>query len=281
MSRVGWIGLGAIGLPMALRLRSAGCGLVACGHRNVAARDAMAAAGAVLVDSPRLAAEPATVVVTVVRDEPQTDAVLLGPDGVLAGLAPGAVLVIMSTLSADYCRRIADRCRSLGAEVVDAPVSGGAPAAERGRLTVMVGGAEAAVERVRPVLDVLGDPVVRLGEVGSGQLAKIVNNAIKIAILAATTEQLDVAVRAGLDLDATLRVLRAASASSRVVQNWDYYYRFKLEHRIGGPLDILQKDLALALDLAGQVGVEVPVASTLRGADVGRLISEPSTKEQL
>jgi 3-hydroxyisobutyrate dehydrogenase len=273
MVTVGWIGLGGIGLPMACRLAGSAHDLIACSHRNAAARDAVAAAGARVVRSPREAAEPADVVVSVVRDEAQTDRVLHGTDGVLAGLSAGSVLVVMSTLPAAYCRRLAREGTGRGVEVVDAPVSGGAPAAQRGTLTIMVGGDVPAVARARPVLDVLGDPVVHLGGIGSGELAKIVNNAIKIAVLAATTEQLDVAARAGLDVEALLRVLRTASANSHVVQNWDYYYAFKKAHRPGGPLDILHKDIALALDLAAEVGADAPIAAALEGVDIGQLIS--------
>jgi 2-hydroxy-3-oxopropionate reductase len=265
--------LGGIGLPMACRLAGSAHDLIACSYRDVAARDAVTAAGARVVGSPREAAEPADVVVSVVRDEPQTDRVLYGTDGVLAGLSTGSVLVVMSTLSATYCRRIAREGADRGVEVVDAPVSGGASAAERGTLTTTVGGDVLAVARVRPVLDVLGDPVVHLGGIGSGELAKIVNNAIKAAVLAATTEQLDVAARAGLDVQALLQVLRTASANSHVVQNWDYYYAFKKAHHPGGPLDILHKDIALALGLAAEVGADVPIAAALKEIDIGRLIS--------
>lgn len=280
MATVGWIGLGGIGLPMACRLAGSTHDLIACSHRNVAARDAVAAAGAQVVRSPREAAEPADIVVSVVRDEPQTDRVLRGPDGILAGLSAGSVLVVMSTLSATYCRRLARDAADRGVEVVDAPVSGGAPAAERGTLTITVGGAAPAVAQVGPVLDVLGDPVVHLGGIGSGQLAKIVNNAIKAAILAATTEQLDVAARAGLDVEALLRVLRTASASSHVLQNWDYYYAFKKAHHPGGPLDILRKDIALALDLAAGVGAATPIVAALKGVDLGQLISPQGNEEE-
>jgi 3-hydroxyisobutyrate dehydrogenase-like beta-hydroxyacid dehydrogenase len=273
MATVGWVGLGGIGLPMARALTRSPHDVVACGHRNVAAREAVAAAGARVVGSPKEAAEGADIMVSVVRDEAQTESVLRGTDGVLAGLAAGSVLIVMSTLSATYCRRLAQDGAGRGIDVVDAPVSGGAPAAERGTLTIMVGGETPAVTRVQPVLEVLGDPVVHLGGIGSGQLAKIVNNAIKVAILAVTTEQLDVAVRAGLDVEALLRVLRTASANSHVVQNWDYYYAFKKRHHPGGPLDILHKDISLALDLAAEVGADAPIAAALKGVDVGRLIS--------
>jgi 3-hydroxyisobutyrate dehydrogenase-like beta-hydroxyacid dehydrogenase len=210
-----------------------------------------------------------------VRDEPQTDAALLGDQGVLAGLAPGAVLVVMSTLSPAYCLRIAKQAAALGADVVDAPVSGGAPAASRGELSIMVGGSEAGVGRVRPLLELLGATIAHTGDLGSGQITKVVNNAIKIAILAATTEGLDLGARCGLRLDALRNVLRHSSADSHVLEHWDYYYSFKRDHRPRGPLEILHKDIGLALDLADEHGVDVPVCAAAGRADVGRLVGSP------
>jgi 3-hydroxyisobutyrate dehydrogenase-like beta-hydroxyacid dehydrogenase len=280
MTTVAFAGIGAIGLPMALRLADR-YPLVVSRHRGGPAEAAVVATGAHLADSPRQAAKGADVLISMVRDQAQTDAVVDGPDGAFAGLAPGAVLVVMSTLSPDYCAHLAARCRGIGVHFLDAPVSGGVPGAERGELTIMVGGPSRAVELVRPILDVLGQPVVHLGDVGAGQVAKIVNNAIKIAILAVTTEQLDVAVHAGLDLTAMLRVLRVSTSNSHVVEHWDHYYAYKETHRPGGPLDILHKDLSLALALAARYRVDVPVATALNGADVGRVIGATvgSTKE--
>jgi 3-hydroxyisobutyrate dehydrogenase-like beta-hydroxyacid dehydrogenase len=272
--RVGWIGLGAIGLPMAMRLVAAGHDVRTCGHRNRDPVDQLCAAGAVDLASPRAVAEGADVVVSVVRDERQTDTALRGAGGVLAGIEAGAVLVVMSTLGPGYCRVLARECEEVGVGFLDAPVSGGPPAAAAGSLTIMVGGEPGTLDRCRPILETLGQHVFRLGGVGAGQQAKIVNNAIKVGIVGLTTEGLALGARAGLDPDVLLGVLAVSTASSQVVDRWAYYYRFKLEHRPGGPLEILHKDTGYALELADELAVEVPLLRTAAGVDVGRLIHD-------
>jgi 3-hydroxyisobutyrate dehydrogenase-like beta-hydroxyacid dehydrogenase len=278
-SRIGWIGLGAMGLPMAARLLSAGHRLTVCAHRDPTPVERLGAAGAEVAASPRLVAAASDVVFTMVRDEPQTDAVVLGDDGVLAAMTPGATLVVMSTLSAAFCQALAARCEEEGVGFLDAPVSGGVPLAEVGKLSIMVGGDEDVLGRVRPLLDLMGDRLFQLGPVGSGQLAKIVNNAIKIGILGLTTEGLSLGVRAGLDRDALLAALSASSASSHVVEHWAYYHQFKVDHRPGGPLEILHKDIGFAIALADEFGVDVPMVRCASEIDVGRTVPtavEPS-----
>ena len=275
--RVGWIGLGAMGLPMATRLAAAGHEVVVCEHRDRRAVEAAQRAGARPLPTARAVADGADVVFTMVRDEAQTDEVLRGVDGALAGMAPGTTLVLMSTLSAQYCIALAATAAELGVDVLDAPVSGGAPGAARGSLAIMVGGEAVVLERCRPLLDRLGDRIFHLGGVGAGQRAKIVNNAVKTGILALTTEGLSVGVRAGLDLEALLAVLRAGTARSHVVEEWDYYYRFKLDDRPGGPHEILRKDLALAVDLARDVGLDVPLIGAAAAADLSRPVGQRST----
>jgi 3-hydroxyisobutyrate dehydrogenase len=137
---------------------------------------------------------------------------------------------------------------------------------------MMVGGDEAAVERCRPLFDEVAGQVFHLGAVGAGQIAKVVNNAIKIGILSMTTEGLSLGARAGLDTGVLLDVLRASSADSHVVQEWDHYYGYKKRHQPGGPLDILYKDIGFALALADELGVDLPMTKALADIDVGRLV---------
>lgn len=268
---MGWIGLGAMGLPMATRLLAAGYELSVCGHRTRGPLEQVGAAGALELATPREVAEGCDVVVTMVRDEAQTDEVVRGPDGVLAGLAPGSVLIAMSTLSPGYCRALAAPCAAAGISFLDAPVSGGSPGATAGTLAIMVGGEERVLERCRQLLERLGSHIFLLGDVGAGQRAKIVNNAIKIGLLGLVTEGLALGLRAGLDPDVLVKVLVASSARSQVLERWDYYARFKREHRTGGPLDILYKDIGFALEMAEHLGVDVPLLAATATIDVGRM----------
>ena len=269
---VGWIGLGAMGLPMASRLLAAGRSLATSCYLDPAPTDQLAGAGGRILETPRAVADRADIVITMVRDESETDHVVLGDDGALRGMRHGSTLVVMSTLSATYCRGLAAMCARHGVDFLDAPVAGGVPAATAGTLSIMVGGDEAVVRRVRPILGVLGAEVLHLGGVGAGQLAKIVGNAIKMGTIALTTEGLSLGVRAGLDLGQLLIALGSSSARSHVIENWSYYYEFKREDRPGGPLDNLRKDVGFALDLAGTLEVEIPVLRCAASCDLGRLL---------
>ena len=276
---IAFIGLGAMGRPMASRLLQTGHRLIVRGNRDPSPMVDLSAAGASVADTPREAAEYADVVITMVRDEEQTEAVVLGADGAIEGLRPGGTLVVMSTLSAEFCRRLATECERRDVGFLDAPVSGGVHAAADGRLCVMVGGADEVFERNRLLLQVLGDPVLHMGHVGAGQITKIVNNAIKIGVLGLATEGLSLGVRAGLDLEALLSALCASSARSHVLENWSYYYRFKIEHRPGGPLEILHKDIGFAMELAESLGVNSPLVRCASTVDVGRLLDDKTDQQ--
>ena len=273
---IGWIGLGAMGLPMVTRLATAGHRVQVGEHRDAAAVEAARRAGATARRTPREVADGCELLITMVRDEAQTDQVVHGVDGALAGMAPGTTLCLMSTLSPRYCTAVADAAVQCGVDVLDAPVSGGAPAAAAGSLAIMIGGDGAVLDRCRPVFELLGERIFHLGSVGAGQQAKIVNNAVKTGILALTTEGLALGVRAGLDLNALLEVLRAGSARSHVVEEWEYYYRFKQDGRDGGPHEILRKDLRFAIELADALDVSVPLIRDVATVDLRRTVDEPS-----
>ena len=211
MSRVAVLGLGAMGLPMATRL--AACGFEVAAFDVAAERVGLAvAAGAVAAASPAAAAEGADVVLVGVRDGAQLEAALFADDGAAATLAPGAVVVVTSTVGAEAVQEAADR---LDAAVVDAPVSGGPVRAGEGTLLIMVGGAGDDVAAARPVLDALASTVTVAGpRVGDGQLLKTVNQLLCGVHTAAAAEALALAHALGLDLDATIDVLGRGAAAS-------------------------------------------------------------------
>ncbi|WP_245685381.1 NAD(P)-dependent oxidoreductase [Streptomyces yerevanensis] len=213
-ARVGFIGLGSQGGPMARRIVEESYPLTLWARRR-ASTDAFADTAAVVAGSPaELGAASDLVCLCVVADADVED-VLLRPDGVLAGMAPGGVVVIHSTIRPDTCRRIADEAAKRDISVVDAPVSGGGGAAAERRLLVMAGGEEADVDRCRPVFETFADPVIHLGPLGSGQLTKLLNNFVFTAQVGLALDTFSFAERLGMDRAAVAQVLGHGSGGSR------------------------------------------------------------------
>jgi 3-hydroxyisobutyrate dehydrogenase-like beta-hydroxyacid dehydrogenase len=220
--------------------------------------------GAAIVASPAELAAASDVVSICVVDDAGVDDVLHGPTGVLAGLRPGAVVAVHATVHPDSCRRWADEVAAAGGALLDAPVSGGGAVAEEGRLLVLVGGDAEALERTRPVLATYGDPVVHLGPVGAGQLAKLVNNVVFCAHLGLAEDALALAAGLGLDAPAVLEVLQRGSGASYaaavVVRQGNSVQPMRA---IAGPL--LRKDIGIVDALAVSAGA--PVGSLVEVAD--------------
>ena len=169
--RVGFIGLGIMGRPMALNLRRAGWPLVVHNRTRAKAEQFVSEAGGEAAQSPREVASRCEIVITMLPDSPDVEAVYLGEDGVLAGAGAGQLLIDMSSVAPAVARAVAEAAATAGADALDAPVSGGDVGARDGTLSIMVGGSAAAFERARPLFDVLGKTVVHMGEAGAGQTA--------------------------------------------------------------------------------------------------------------
>jgi 3-hydroxyisobutyrate dehydrogenase len=262
--RVAFIGLGTMGLPMARRLVDAGHDLVA--HDLDPAR--AAAASARVAPSAAEAARAADVVITSLPSPAAIEAVLFGEGGIHETIAAGATFIDMSTNSPARARALAGRLADAGVGALDAPVSGGPTGAENGSLSVMVGGDRALFERRRPLLAVLGRHVVHIGPSGTGQVAKLCNNLITGVTMEAISEACAVAAEADIDPGVLYGVLCNSVADSRVLRT-----RFPLADADPGHpvnhgysplfmLDLLLKDLRLAVDLAQELGVDAPVART-------------------
>ncbi|MGW0949015.1 NAD(P)-dependent oxidoreductase [Streptomyces sp. NPDC002623] len=213
-TRVGFIGLGSQGGPMARRIVEESYPLALWARRR-ASTEAFGDTDAVVAASPaELGAASDLVCLCVVADADVED-VMLRPDGVLAGMAPGGGVVIHSTIHPDTCRHVADKAAKRAIAVVDAPVSGGGGAAAERRLLVMADGEEADVARCRPVLETFADPVIHLGPLGSGQLAKLLNNFVFTAQFGLALDTFSFAERLGMDRAAVARVLGHGSGGSR------------------------------------------------------------------
>jgi 3-hydroxyisobutyrate dehydrogenase len=256
--RVGFIGLGSQGGPMARRIIEAGYP-VTLWARRPATLEPFADTDAKIAGSPAELAAASDLVCVCVRDDADTEEVV---DAVLGGLAAGGVIAVHSTVHPDTCRRLAERAQAGGVRLIDAPVSGGAPAAQAGRLLVMAGGDEEAVEFCRPVFGSYGDPVVHLGPVGSGQVTKLLNNAAFTAHLGVAVSLLALGQSLGVDQLRLADVISHGSGNS-----------FALERvaAAGGTLarigqhagHLLRKDVQLIADVAAAVPAE---ADRERGA---------------
>jgi 3-hydroxyisobutyrate dehydrogenase-like beta-hydroxyacid dehydrogenase len=270
--RVGFIGLGIMGSRMAANLRRAGFELNVFNRTRERAEAWAAEHGGTVADTPRAAAEGADVVITMVVDGPQVEAMLLGPDGAVEGAADGALFVDMSTIAPADARRLADVLRERGHGFVDAPVTGSAPKAEAGTLTIMAGGADEDMRRAQPLFDAMGETLVHAGEVGQGQRVKVLSNAVSAVNCATIAQALVVGKREGVDLDALVAVMRSGSAGSTMLElkarpmlEHDFDPLFKLEHML--------KDVRLCLDEARLAGAGFPfagLAGEFYSAGVGR-----------
>jgi 3-hydroxyisobutyrate dehydrogenase/2-hydroxy-3-oxopropionate reductase len=251
--QLGYVGLGSMGLPMALNLLKAGFALQVVSRSRGPIERALAAGAREAAGYAALAAA-CDVVSTCLPMPADVERVYLEPDGLVAHARPGAVLIDHSTVGPDTCRKIDAAARARGVHFLDAPVSGGPAGAQAGTLAIMVGGERAVFERVRPVLDAMGKTVVHLGPSGSGAVAKLINNLLVGVHQRALIEMLLVGHKAGIDLDGLYQVLMGSSGRSAVLEMMyprlkarDFAPRFRTE--------LLHKDLRLALEMAAEHGV--------------------------
>ncbi len=219
METIGFIGLGLMGRPMARNLLAAGHPLVVF-NRSRGPVDELTAAGASAATSPADVASRATRIVTIVSDSPDVEQVLDGPNGVFSALQPGTIVIDMSSIAPGVARRLAERAKTLGGTMLDAPVSGGDIGAINGTLSIMVGGDAAAFATVKPILDVMGNPdkVVHIGGPGAGQLCKLCNQMVIGGTLVAVAEALALARKAGVDAAKVREALLGGFAQSRVLE---------------------------------------------------------------
>jgi 3-hydroxyisobutyrate dehydrogenase-like beta-hydroxyacid dehydrogenase len=265
-----------MGSRMAANLRRAGFELSVF-NRTRERADAWAAEhGGTVADSPRAAAEGADVVITMVVDGAQVEAMLLGTDGAAEGAPEGALFVDMSTIAPADARRLADVLRERGHGFIDAPVTGSSPKAEAGTLTIMAGGADEDMRRAQPLFEAMGETLVHAGEVGQGQRVKVLSNAVSAVNCATIAQALVVGRREGVDLDALVEVMRSGSAGSTMLElkarpmlTHDFDPLFKLEHML--------KDVRLCLEEARLAGAGFPfagLAGELYSAGMGRGLGE-------
>jgi 2-hydroxy-3-oxopropionate reductase len=259
--RVGFIGLGVMGMPMARNLLAAGFELTAH-SRSPEPVDAIVAAGADRASAPAGVAAAGDVTILMLPDDAAVHDVVEGPGGVLEGARPGHLLIDMSTVSPERARRTAERIDQAGGTALDAPVSGGDVGARDGTLSIMVGGPEAAFERALPLLEALGRTVVHVGDTGAGQVVKACNQVVVALTIEAVAEALVLGSRCGVDPATIVRVLSGGLAGSRVL---DVRGPNMLEHRFepGFTIDLHHKDLGIALSTARDHGIALPATAAV------------------
>lgn len=251
--RIGFIGIGVMGRPMTLNLLKARHEVtIYARHPDKAEVQEVLQAGARLAPSARAAAMASEIVITMVPNSAQVEEVVAGPQGILEGAHKGLVIIDMSTIAPAMSRKMADLADSKGVHFLDAPVSGGSQGAEKGTLTIMVGGKQDVFERVRPVLETMGkkESVIYVGPSGSGEIVKIINNILVGTIAAATAEALVLGVKAGADLETMTRIIGISTGASWQLSNAFPLRAFNGSFQPGFMTDLLHKDLGLALDLA-------------------------------
>jgi 3-hydroxyisobutyrate dehydrogenase-like beta-hydroxyacid dehydrogenase len=259
--KIGFVGLGNMGGVMAGRLLSAGHEVFGTNRTKARAGD-LIGRGLIWRDTPREVAQAADLTISMVADDDALEAIASGQDGVLAGLASGKTYVDMSTVSPTVSRGLAEQVRSLGSDMLEAPVSGSVPAAESGSLTIMVGGDEAIFHRAEPVLRVLGSTVTYVGGNGKALLLKLAINVSLGAQMLAFSESVLLAERGGLDRKLSVDVMAHSAIGSPMLQARGPFV-LNLPERAWFDVELMQKDIRLALRAGADFGIPMPTAEAV------------------
>lgn len=265
--KIGFVGVGTMGKPMAHNLLKAGFPVTICAHVNVAPVKELAEAGAAVVANPCEVTAASETVVICLPNTAQVEEALFGVDGVMVGARPGLVVIDTSTIDPVATQRFAARLAEAGCHLLDCPMSGGQVGAINGTLTFMVGGDEATLEGQRDVLSAMGKKIYHLGGSGLGQVAKLCNNLMLGINLVGACEAFAFGVKAGADAAALMEVVQASSGGSEAIGRYFPRTVFKNQYKPGFMLKLMCKDLNLALAAAKELGVP-----TFAGATAGQVL---------
>ena len=264
---VAFIGLGSMRAPMVLNLLKAGHD-VAVYNRTPGKAQSVVAAGGTVCDSPQAAAATAEIVITCVSDSPDVEAVVLGEGGIIHGARPGTLLIDMSTISPSVTRHIAQQLATKDIAMLDAPVSGGSEGAEKGTLSIMIGGTAADVARAEPVLGAMGSTLTHVGDIGAGQTTKAINQIIVAGTYWSVAEGMALGLKAGLDMEKVVQAVGSGAAGS-----WGLTHRsgnmIDNDYPLGFRVRLHQKDLNIALETARELGLPLPMAAYVEQIENG------------
>ncbi|MEX1173733.1 MAG: NAD(P)-dependent oxidoreductase [Chloroflexota bacterium] len=267
MERVAFLGLGTMGAAMAANLARAGFAVTAW-NRTPGRASGLAELGVTVAATPAQAVADAALVVVCVSDTPDVEAVLFGPDGVVDGARPGTLIIDCSTIAPSGSWDFAARLHERELAMVDAPVSGGSEGARNATLTIFVGGDARDVERARPVLAAMGRTITHVGPIGAGQAVKAVNQVILAGTYLGVAEGIVLALKAGLDVEQVADALGGGAAQSWVLANRSGRM-LDNDYPLGFKVTLHRKDLAIALDLANQLGAALPVTALAAQLETG------------
>lgn len=262
MERIGFIGLGAMGKPMARNLMKAGYALNVLTRTRSKVEDVLAD-GAVWCNTPEQVAQKSEVVITNLPDTPDVEQVIAGKDGVFDGVRPGMLIIDMSTISPIAARQLAEQAQARGCDFLDAPVSGGDIGAQNATLSIMVGGTERAFQRALPIFEKLGKTFILMGDAGAGQITKAANQIVAAINMAATCEALVFAAKAGVDPVKVRQALMGGAAYSRSLE----FHGQRIIDRNFKPgfrLRLHRKDLDIAMATGKEYGIVLPVTAQVR-----------------
>ncbi len=259
MERIGFIGLGIMGKPMSQHLMQAGYPLVVLDVVKSAQAD-LVALGAQAASSPRDVAERSDVIITMLPDSPQVEQVVFGEAGILEGLRSGALLADMSTILPSVARRVTEAVRQKRADGLDAPVSGGQVGAQNASLSIMVGGSIQAFDRAKPIFEKMGKNIVHVGQAGAGQVTKAANQIVVAGTIAAVSEALLLAAKAGVDPVRVREALMGGFAQSRILE---VHGQRMLQRNFqpGFKIKLHRKDMAIILNTARELGISLPMSA--------------------
>jgi len=256
-----------MGAPMAVNLLKAGYEVTV--HNRTRQREVpVAAAGAQRAESPQAAAAGADIIITCVSDSPDVTQVILAEQGVMAGAKAGAIVVDMSTISPTVTRQIAATLAERQIAMVDAPVSGGSEGAQKGTLSIMIGGEPQVVERVRPVLAAMGNTLTHVGAIGAGQITKAINQIIVAGTYWSVAEGMALGLKAGLDMERVVQAVGGGAAGSWGLTNRSGAM-IRNDYPLGFRVRLHRKDLTIALEAARELGVTVPMAAFVEQVETG------------
>lgn len=261
---IGFVGVGSMGWPMAALLHKAGYPLQIVDASADRAKEFVKEFGGTVAASNRELAAASDIIITILPTSAIVQAVLEGPNGVLAGLRKDAVVVEMSSGVPTITRALAERVAAAGAHMVDAPVSGGVPRAKTGELAIMYGGSEAILERVRPVLSCMGTSITRTGDVGSAHAMKALNNLVSAGGFLIGVEALMIGKRFGLDPAAMVDVLNSSTGMNNSTQKKFKQFVLSGKYNAGFGLDLMVKDLSIALGIGRDTNTPTPFSALCR-----------------
>ena len=265
--KVAFIGMGTMGAPMAMNLLKAGHE-VTVHNRTREKEEPVAKAGARRAESPREAAQGAQIIVTCVSDTPDVENIILGDNGVIHGAPQGSIVVDMSTISPTATRRMAAELSKKGIKMLDAPVSGGSEGAQKGTLSIMIGGDEQDLTTAKPVLQAMGETITHIGPIGAGQMTKAINQIVAAGTYWAVAEGIALGLKAGLDMEKIVQAVGGGAASSWPLVNRSSNM-INNSYPLGFKVQLHRKDLTIALEVARELGVTLPVSAYVEQVETG------------